>query len=359
MAQTGQAVTQTGTIPWSWYTDPAVLEQERERIFRRAWHYVGHAGQVAEAGDFIACRPAGVPAMVVRDREGALRAFLNVCRHRGAELVSGCGRRQTIQCPYHAWTYGLDGSLRAAPRSRDEPGFDRSGLGLVPLPVGTWGPFVFVNPDPAAAPLSDALGDLPEVVAASGLDLDGLRFHSRVTYSLAANWKIAAENYLECYHCEINHPGLTRLIDDDRSRYLTGPSRWSQFTPVQPSTLAADGDPYDARGAVSEAQFHLVWPALKINVVPGRLNLSIGPLEPVAPDRTDGFLDYFFGDDAGDEWIRRMLAFDDLVGAEDRGLVESVQRGVSSGVLGEGRLLAVAESHIASFQARVRETQHA
>jgi choline monooxygenase len=342
------------TIPWQWYSDPAVLEREQELLFRRAWHYVGPVERLAERGAFMACRPAGVPVVVVRDGEDELRAFLNVCRHRGSELVTGCGRRQTIQCPYHAWTYGLDGALRAAPRSKEEPGFDASELGLVPLPVGSWGPFVFVSPDPEAPTLAEALADLPEVVAASGFDLDGLRFHSRVPYELEANWKVAVENYLECYHCELNHPGLTRLIDDDRSRYLRGPERWSQFTPVHEAALAA-GDPYDASGVVSEAQFHLVWPSLKINVVPGRLNLSIGPLEPLAPSRTAGYLDYFFGEDADDEWIHDMLAFDDLVGAEDRGLIESVQRGVSTGLLGEGRLLMAAESHIAGFQARVRD----
>src|SRR4051812_17133060 len=119
-AHDARGTRQATTIPWSWYSDPAVLEHERAALFRRGWHYAGHLGQLEQSGDFVACRPGGVPVLVVRDREGGLRAFLNVCRHRGAELVAGCGRRQTIQCPYHAWTYGLDGSLRAAPRSREE-----------------------------------------------------------------------------------------------------------------------------------------------------------------------------------------------------------------------------------------------
>ena len=121
----------------------------------------------------------GMPLVVVLDRDEELRAFLNVCRHRGTVLVNEPQRRGTIQCPYHAWTYGLDGSLRAAPRSKEEPDFDMDCLGLVPAQVGTWGPFVFANPDMDAPALDVALGDLPEVVAENGLDVDSLRFHDR------------------------------------------------------------------------------------------------------------------------------------------------------------------------------------
>ena len=117
---------------------------------------------------------------MVRDREGRLRAFVNVCRHRGAEVVSGSGRCTTLQCHYHAWTYGLDGALRAAPRSEADPDFDPDALGLRPAHVDTWGPLVFVNPDSGATPLADTLGELPEIVRRGGLDVDALAFHQRV-----------------------------------------------------------------------------------------------------------------------------------------------------------------------------------
>src|SRR3954468_21901777 len=114
----------TATLPWSWYRDPAVLEREQERIFRRAWQYVGHLGELAEPGDQRPALAGGVPVVVTRDRDGALGGFVNVCRHRGALVVGEACRRMTLQCPYHAWTYGLDGRLRSAPRSQAEPGFD-------------------------------------------------------------------------------------------------------------------------------------------------------------------------------------------------------------------------------------------
>ena len=262
--------------------------------------------------------------------------------------------RGTMQCPYHAWTYALDGSLRGAPRTADEPGFDPEELGLVPAQAATWGPFVFVNLDTEAPGLAEALGDLPGVVADRGLDVDALRFHHRSRYSVEANWKIAIENYLECYHCRLNHPEFARLIDERSQREEAAGLRLSQFPPVHSEALW-DGAPYDVSGGPPTAQYHILFPALKLNVNPGRPNLSIGPMWPVAPDRTEAWLDYFFTDDADPDWIRELVAFDDRVGAEDAGLVSAVQRGAGSGALAHGRLLAVTEGLIAAFQQLVRE----
>src|SRR5262249_11441347 len=137
----------TRPLPWSWYADADVLRREQDAIFQRFWQYAGHLGELEEPGSFAAKRAGHLPVVLVRGTGGELRAFLNVCRHRGWLLVEGSGRRTTIQCPSHGWTYNLDGSLRAAPRSEREADFDKDEIGLVRLQVDTWGPFVFVNPD--------------------------------------------------------------------------------------------------------------------------------------------------------------------------------------------------------------------
>ena len=325
------------SLPWSWYFDPEILRLEQDAIFRRSWQYVGHLGQVAETGSFFAGRAGDVPVVVTRAADGELRAFLNVCRHRGSVIVEGEGKRASLQCPYHAWTYGLDGSLRAAPRS-DETA-PRDELGLVPLRVAEWGPFVFVNPETDGPSLEETLGELW-----SALPVDGLTFHHRVEYALESNWKVACENYLECYHCAVAHPGFSAVIDVSEDEYLLRQHRWhmSQYAHVR-----NDGD---ARG-----EFHFVWPNLKVNVYPGRPNLSIGPVWPEGPERSLGFLDYFFAPDEDESWIRDLLELDDQVGREDTALVERVQRGVRSGVLTEGRLLGESEQLIAHFDDLVRE----
>jgi choline monooxygenase len=329
------------TLPWSWYTDPEILRVEQERIFRTAWQYAGPAEHVAEPKTFLTCRAGDVPAVVVRDGDGVLRGFVNVCRHRGSIVAEGRGRRATLQCPYHAWTYGLDGALMAAPRADREARFDASGVSLLPLAVDTWGPFVFVNSDPEAAPLAGTLGCLPELVP----DLTSLRFHHRGDYELAANWKIACENFLECYHCPVAHPGFSAVVDVDPDAYAlkAHDTFWSQFARLRDDRAAPAG------------QFHLVFPNLKLNVYPGPPNLSIGPLLPDGPERVAGYLDYFFPPDAGEDWIRDLIEFDDQVGREDTKLVESVQRGVRSGMIESGHLLPESEQLVASFQRRIRE----
>src|SRR6266404_1312801 len=235
------------TLPFSWYSDDEVLRRERSSIFARSWQYAGRAAQVVQPGSFLATDAGGIPIVVTRDAHGELRAFLNVCRHRGAVLTEGCGERGTIQCRYHAWTYELDGSLRTAPRSEREPGFDKSGLSLVPASADTWGPFLFVNPRADAVPLAEQLAELPDILARD-IDVAALVFHSRVEFGANANWKIVVENFLECYHCATAHPAFSAEVDVHPDRYLLEayPTFAAQFA--------------EAKKTGERGQFHLLFP---------------------------------------------------------------------------------------------------
>jgi len=333
------------TLPYSWYTDPEILRREQELVFRSAWQYVGHLGRVPEPGTFFAGSSGRTPIVVTRAREDdELRAFVNVCRHRGFPVAEGQGRRETLQCPYHAWTYGLDGSLRSAPRSEEEPDFPREELGLLPAAVGTWGPFVFVNTSDDPEPLADALGSMPAQIDELGLDVDDLVFHTRWEAELDANWKIVCENFLECYHCQVAHPAFAAVIDTSTDAYaLSTEGRLSsQRGPVR-ENVRLDGE-------LQRSQFHFLWPNLGVNIFAGRPNISIGPMVPLTPDRTYRFLDYFFGSDVGPDWIDELMAFDAQVGLEDRSLVEGVHRGMAAGVLDHGVLMGRSEQLIGHFQ---------
>jgi phenylpropionate dioxygenase-like ring-hydroxylating dioxygenase large terminal subunit len=339
------------TLPYGWYTDPEILRREQERIFRPAWQYVGHTGQLAQPGYF-AAEVGPTPVVVTRDRDGVLRGFVNVCRHRGHVVAEGEGSRETLQCPYHAWTYGLDGRLRAAPRSEEEPDFPHEELGLVPIAVDTWGPFVFANAGPDPEPLAQSLGSLPAQVAELGLDVDSLVHRSRWEAGVGANWKIVCENFLECYHCQDAHPQLASLIDLSADAYAL--STEGRLSSQRGAPREGAGTRMHLDGELPRSQFHFLWPNLGVNIFPGRPNISIGPMVPVAPDRTYRFLDYFFGPDVGQEWIDELMAFDDQVGIEDRGLVEGVQRGMAGGVAGgaleHGYLMGRSEQLIGHFQ---------
>ena len=327
------------TNPWAWYSDRDVWEREQERIFARTWQYVGHAGMVSRAGDFFTARAGRVPIVVTHAEDGETRAFVNVCRHRGSLVADGAGNRKTLQCPYHAWTYGLDGHLRSAPRAD----FALDGLGLEPVRLERWGPFLFVNVDGEAEPLGATLAEIPEQIVEHGIDVDSLRFHHRAEWSVDANWKVVAENFLECYHCAVAHPEFSRLVDvsPDAYRLQVGRLHSTQIGPTR------DGS--------GRSQFHFVWPNTGVNVFPGEQNLSIGPFMPASPGRTDRFLDYFFGAYVDESWIAELLELDDVVGKQDEALVERVQVGVASGALAEGRLLGEADALVAHFQSLVRD----
>ncbi len=356
------------TLPAAWYSDPAVDAVERERIFSRAWQYAGRADQVETAGSFFATEVAYTPIVVTRGQDEVLRGFVNVCRHRGHPVVSGEGCRETLQCPYHAWTYDLDGSLRRAPRSDRDPEFDASSLSLRPVSVDTWGPFVFVNLDIAAAPLVDTFGGLPDLIAASGLDLDTVRFHSHYEWEIRSNWKVAIENFLECYHCPTAHPGFSKVIDVSLDSYAltVSESYSSQVGSVRPSALS-DGGPaknpakkpakgmatYVPRGDVTEAQYHHLWPNTTISIEAGASNIAIERWIPTRPGGCVEVTDCFFGEGVAEDRAQEIIAFGTQVGLEDLALCESVQAGLESRMVPQGKLMLGSELLIHDFQKKV------
>jgi len=355
----GDALARGATLPSSWYRDEEVLEHERERIFESGWQYAGRAELVAEPAHYFTSFAGHVPILVVRDQSGSLNAFVNVCRHRAHLVAEGVGKRETLQCPYHAWTYGLDGCLRTAPRSVREADFDPSEFALLPVQVETWGPLVFVNPDVAAPSFADTFPGLLSLVERSGVDVSMLQFRAQREWESAVNWKLGVENYLECYHCPTAHPSFSRIVDVDRDSYqLLAFERYSsQLAPVRPSALAnPEGLRYDPNGAVTQAQFHFLWPNTAFNIEPGPTNFAVMSWRPLAPRLTHGQYEYFFGPEVTEAEAEAVLEFSREVGSEDRVLVESVQRGLDSRMLRHGRLLGESEQLIAHFQRLVHDS---
>jgi choline monooxygenase len=278
------------TNPFSWYVDRDVLARENERIFARSWQYVAHVDELAP-GTSLAAVVGEIPIVLAREDDGAFRAS----RHNAR-----------------------------------------------PASVDTWGPFVFANPDGGATSLADALGEIPAQLRELGLDVEALVFHHRAEWELEANWKIACENFLECYHCPVAHPRFSAVVDvsPDAYRLEARGLTSTQFGPLRDGT----------NGAIPRSQFHFLWPNTGINVFGGEPNLSIGPILPLGPGRTRRYLDYFFAAELDEEWIRELLELDDLVGAEDTALVQGVQRGVRAGVLERGTVLTESEQLVAHFQ---------
>ena len=202
-------------LPARFYRDPDVVELEHRRIFERSWQFAAHVSSLPNPGSYLTANAGRQPVLVLRDQDGTLRAFRNVCRHRGSRLLSGSGEcGKAIRCRYHGWTYRLDGDLIGVPEARSIPGLDKSTLGLFPARVETLAGLVFVNLDIHARPLAEQVPGLEARLAEYGIEdlvpdkpLDGTQ---------PANWKIVADNYLEGYHVPIAHPGLMRLLDYKR-----------------------------------------------------------------------------------------------------------------------------------------------
>ena len=199
------------TLPQPYFTDPAILAQENERLLLNGWVAVGRAEQVAKPGAYFLADVAGQSIIVLRDKTGAVRAFYNVCAHRGSQL---CEEHQgqlseTLQCPYHAWTYSLDGRLIGAPSTNDLEGFSKSDWPLRPVAVGNWEGFLFLNLSPMPEPFEQYMEPVWDRFVRFGTS--DLRLGKTIEYTVRANWKLIVQNYSECYHCALVHPELTRL----------------------------------------------------------------------------------------------------------------------------------------------------
>jgi phenylpropionate dioxygenase-like ring-hydroxylating dioxygenase large terminal subunit len=214
-AATRRPLLEAETLPPWCYTSETFYRREVERIFRKVWNFVGHVSQVGEPGDYFALTFAGVPVIILRDLAGTLRAFANTCRHRGSALLEGSGNCRAIVCPYHSWTYALDGALRAAPEMKETIGFDTADVGLIPLRLDAWGGFLFLCFDAEVPGLSHYLGDLPDRVAAYGLE--DMVCARRKEFMIECNWKLFVENAKESYHIATVHRNTINKYASARS----------------------------------------------------------------------------------------------------------------------------------------------
>lgn len=352
MRPVSHSATTTPALSSPCYVDPDALTLELERIFGREWLYACPTAWLESPGDYVTLTVGATPVVLVRDGGGTLRAFVNVCRHRGSLIAAGSGNRRSLQCPYHAWTYGLDGSLLAAPRADREAGFHRDDHSLEPLGAEFWGPFVFVNTDTGAAPLEASLETLPALVADLGLDVHALEFHERREYEIACNWKVAVENTLECYHCPVVHPSFASLLDLEEYEYAEA-GRIS----IQGAPLRDDGGdrPYCVGAGVERGAYPFIWPNFMLSVNPGPGNCHVNATFPLAPERSRMIFDFFFSDAVSPSERREYMAFAGQVMREDIPLVESVQVGLRSGRMGSPWLLRSSEQALVHFQQLVQE----
>jgi glycine betaine catabolism A len=335
---------QSRMLPRAAYVDPAVFEWEQAHFLGGGWLCLGRSDQLARPGDQRAERAGAGGVLLTRDDDGVLHAFANTCRHRGHELLpcsseggpSASG--SVIICPYHAWTFGLNGTLRAAAGFKGQPGFDPAQWGLVELPATEWNGLIFVDPSGQAAPIAEGLRTLDDLLAP--YEMGRLVVAGLHTYDAAANWKILSENYHECYHCPSIHPELCKVSPPKSGFNYTLAGRWVGGTMELRdgmATMSLDGSSQGmALRGLDETGLRTV---LYVNVFPNLL-ISAHPdyvmvhrLLPLAVDRTTIECWWAFAPEAtGQPGFDPSYAVDfwDLTNRQDWAACESVQRGLSS-----------------------------
>jgi phenylpropionate dioxygenase-like ring-hydroxylating dioxygenase large terminal subunit len=326
---------EASTIPAEWYVDPRIADLERQNVFGRTWQVVGRAEQVAKPGQFITTDIAGEPILVIRAKDGVLRAFFNVCRHHAAAVVTEpCGHATVLRCPYHGWSYATDGTLQAIPEFEDVSNFEKSQNGLVPIKAETWEKFVFVNLDSEAKPLRDFLGTFVKRMAP--LELGNLHFFESRAYTLNCNWKVFVDNYLDGgYHVPHLHKGLNSVLQYSQYKIEEEENYCVQSSPMR----TASEDAAVASTRQGDNTYYLwLYPNFMINWYEGIMDTNL--VLPIDTDRTRVIFDFYFAnvDEANAARNRQSVDVSERIQNEDVGICESVQRGLKSRAYGAGRL---------------------
>ena len=335
------------TIPSAWYREPRFEALDRAAVLGRTWQLVGHVSRLAEPGCQVVAEVAGEPVVVVRGKDGVLRAFFNVCRHRGGPLALEDGCSQALQCKYHGWTYLLDGSLRGVPQWDRVELFDRKDFGLVPLRVATWEGLVFVHLAEHPEPLERAVAGIAERIAP--IRLGEFRFARKLGYDVACNWKVYVDNYLEGYHVPHVHPELMKLY-----QFQSYSTEVHERYSLQVSPLSAEDNIYTG-GAGGTAYYYHLFPNAMLNILPGRLQTNV--VLPRGPDRCRVEFAYYYADTDSPrarELIEADHAYADHVQHEDIGICERVQVGLGSRAYDRGRFSVQYEGAVHHFQALLK-----
>ncbi len=330
---------QSFTLPARFYLDDDIYQCEKDAIFYQSWWYAGHISQLPRAGDYLTTAIDEQSVFIVRDKNNALNAFYNVCQHRGHELVDGTGHANVIVCPYHAWSYDLDGSLVGARNTAKMAGFSKCDFSLKPVRVEVFCGLVFINLDDKAIALAEQAAGLEQEIRQYCPTVDDLQFAQRDQYQVASNWKVMIDNFLECYHCHTAHRDFVNLVDMESYRSIPNGIYSSHISNAVKST---DNTAFQfEKGDVDFGYAGwFLWPNITLWAYPGEPNLSVLQMIPDGAGRTIEYQDWFVPNGKPSAQLTDAMVYQkDVLQPEDISLCESVQRGLKSRGYNQGRFV--------------------
>ncbi len=332
------------TIPANWYTDERIFQLEKETVFSHSWHFAARLDQLNDSGDYATVEIGGQPIVVVRGNDSKLRAFFNVCRHHAAAVMNQAeGHANQMRCPYHGWTYSLEGELKGTPDFNGVSNFDRADNGLLPVEIGSWEKWVFARIDgEQCPPLESSCLSLNDFLGANLIDqfrslyLSNLLWFGQRRYTLNCNWKVFVDNYLDGgYHVPHLHKGLDSVLDYSNYTVENGERFCLQSSPMVSTTAHED---VNAVRSGKRALYYWLYPNFMINLYQGVMDTNL--VRPLAIDRTEVIFDFYFADisDSARERNLASIGVGERIQQEDVDICESVQRGLQSRAYQTGRL---------------------
>jgi len=327
------------TIPARFYTDSDIYELEKEGVFYNSWCYAGHISQLKTSGDYITIKIHDQSIFIIKSKSGELKAFYNVCLHRGHELLSGEGKTNTIVCPYHAWSYTLDGNLKVARNSQNVEDFNKCDFTLKSVKIEVFCGLIFVNLDPKSQSLKELSGDLEQEIRTYCPKVDDLVFAQRDHFDAKCNWKVMIDNFLECYHCHVAHHDFVDLVDMDSYRTETKGIYSAQISDA-PKSLKNKAFQFEKGDVDFGYAGWFLWPNLTLWIYPGEANLSVLQMNPNGVEDTIEFQDWFIPSKTPSEQLKEAMEYQrNILQPEDIALCESVQKGLKSKGYNQGRFM--------------------
>lgn len=333
------------TIPSEWYYKDEIFNLEKKTIFNKSWHLIGSQSKIPNPGDTIIYELFKNPIIIVRQEDSSIKAFYNVCQHRGGPIVRQDCSLKFLQCKYHGWIYELDGALKKVRDFSEVENFNKKDYGLKSINIKIWMDMIFINlckDNSFSMPFRDIEDHI------NPLDISSYKYHSRVSYDIKSNWKTYIDNYLEGYHIPFVHPKLNKLIDYKSYQTQLFDNYSLQWSPIKPEL-----SPYKIdKNSLNKAFYFTIFPNILLNIAPGRLQMNI--VEPQSPKSCTVHFDYYF-EDLSDKSIINDFNFSEEIQQEDIQICQEVQKGLESNGFDRGRISKKSEKGLHHFQSILKK----